>query len=333
MTASALSPRAQDHHDRDAELGAAVAALQAGLARQRGGGRIVTCSPAALDDRSTHPISRLHLTLDTGEPTTVVWKRLRQRPDKDVHREVLLYRRLLGDGRFGAPALYASVCDDRQRRYWLFLADVGDRRLDRCGRAGWETTLRWLARLHIAHDGQATRLATLGFLTLHDEAFYRALAVAARDSLDRHGSRSALRHFDSLLPRYEGSVAQLCAQPLTLVHGGLTAHNVLLQCVGGSDTPTVRVVDWESAAIGAAVWDLAKLLAGWGTDKPALLAVHLDERCRIGGGTSQVPLGRAFAQAEALRILRDLHWWRPDCQRPAVVDGLLDRLERYWSQV
>src|SRR3712207_1930929 len=84
------------------------------------------------DTFSTHLIYRLHLTLDGGERLDVIFKVLRPQQDEDACREVLIYRRLLGGGRFDAPTVYASLCEEARGRYWLFLEDVGELRLEWC---------------------------------------------------------------------------------------------------------------------------------------------------------------------------------------------------------
>jgi hypothetical protein len=68
----------------------------------------------------THPISRLNVTLDSGEQLKVIFKGLQPRPDRDVRRRILIHRRPLADGCLDAPTVYASVCDEAQGRYWLF---------------------------------------------------------------------------------------------------------------------------------------------------------------------------------------------------------------------
>src|SRR5215211_8509040 len=100
-----------------------------------------------LDTFSTHPISRLNLTLDSGEQLTVIFKRLQPRPDRDVRRRILIHRRLLAAARLDAPTVYASVCDEAQGRYWLFLEDMGEYKLGWCEIDAWLAALRWLARM------------------------------------------------------------------------------------------------------------------------------------------------------------------------------------------
>ena len=73
------------------------------------------------DTFRTHPIYRLHLTLDSGDRLAIIFKQLKPQQDEDVSREVLIYRRLLAGGRFDAPTVYASLCDAARGRYWLFV--------------------------------------------------------------------------------------------------------------------------------------------------------------------------------------------------------------------
>ena len=66
--------------------------------------RIVELHSTFLADTfGTHPIYRLHLTLDGGERLALIFKWLQPQQDEDVRREVLVYRQLLADGRFDAP--------------------------------------------------------------------------------------------------------------------------------------------------------------------------------------------------------------------------------------
>src|SRR5437870_4661443 len=116
--------------------------------------RIVDLTARPLDARSTYAIERLEATLASGERLPVIFKPLQPRPGRDGNgREVLIYRRLLADRRFGAPALYASVHDEERRRYWLFLEDLGTATLKKCAREGWLAAVRWLAEMRGTYLG------------------------------------------------------------------------------------------------------------------------------------------------------------------------------------
>lgn len=308
-----------------------IAALQHGLSERADRTVTVTaCQVRPLHGYSTHPISRLTVMAD-GEPMSVIWKRLRPRAGRHRGREVLLYRTLLADRRYGAPQLHASVCDEDRERYWLFLEDVGDRRLDRSGTTSWEAVLRWLARLHGEH-ARGGPLLPPGYLAVHDRAFYWSLAADARRSVSRWAAPQAGRRFERLIGGYGTTVDALTAQEPTLVHGSLSAQNVHLQ-QDPHGRLVVRPVDWEAAAVGTPAWDLAKLLHGWGNAKQQLLEVYLHEHRRNGTALVVADLQVALGHAEILRTLRALHWWREELHSPGAVDQLLDRMAAHWRRL
>src|SRR5262249_37950492 len=99
--------------------------------------RICEVSSSPLPMRSTYPIERVQVHLDSGEQMPIIFKRLGLEPGRGSPREVLTYRGLLAGQRFGAPELYASAHCTEQGRYWLFLEDVGDESLGQCARPAW----------------------------------------------------------------------------------------------------------------------------------------------------------------------------------------------------
>lgn len=304
------------------------AALEQGLRVSLGRpARIVDVCATSMDTFSSHPISRLRVTLDQGEQLAVIFKRLRPGPGKDVRRELLTYGRLLPGQRFGAPMLYASLCDETRDRYWLFLEDVGRWRLDWCDVEGWLAAARWLADVHATYDGRETELAALDCLGEHGAAFYWMLAETARESLSHRGESHALARFDGLMDRFDSSVAYLCRQPRTLLHGDVSGHNVMIQKDG-----RIRPIDWEWAAIGVAAWDVDKLLAGWGRKKRELLSAYLDAfRRRTAEPLDEGAFERTLAHCRILRTLWYLRWWIEPCGDPAFVTRLLDKMERTWA--
>jgi aminoglycoside/choline kinase family phosphotransferase len=278
-----------------------------------------------LDMFRTHPISRLHLTLDSGEQLTVIFKRLQPRADRDVRRRILIHRRLLADKRLDAPTVYASVCDEAQRRYWLFLEDLGEyNKLGWCEMDAWLAAFRWLARMHAAYYGREEELRALGCLGEHRPPFYRFFARTAQEVLQRHADRHQLARFKRLMTRwFDVSVARLASQPLTLVHGDSYDHNFMVQ-------PGLRIrpIDWDTAAVGVAGWDVARLVAGWGPEKPRLVGTYLDEFAQH----ATVPVDRrAFerilAHCEIIRVLQVVYWWEGPYENLAFVDEVLDELE------
>jgi aminoglycoside/choline kinase family phosphotransferase len=288
--------------------------------------RIVELHSRFLDDTfSTHPISRLNLTLDSGEQLTVIFKRLQPRPDRDVPRRILIHRRLLADRRLDAPTVYASVCDEAQGRYWLFLEDVGELKLSWSDDMDdWLAAYRSLARMHAVYYGQEEQLRALGCLGEHRPAFYRFFARNAQEVLRRYAGRHRLAHFERLMGRwFDVSVAYLARHPRTLVHGDSYCTNYMVQ-----PGPRIRMIDWDSAAIGVAGWDMAQLVAGWGPEKPRFIGVYLDEFAQ----RAAVPLDRrafdrTLAHCEIMRVLQVLYWWEGPYENLAFVDKLLGEMQ------
>ena len=279
--------------------------------------RIAELRSRFLDTFSTHPIS--------GEHLTVIFKRLQPRPDRDVRRRILIHRRLLADESLDAPTVYASVCDETKGRYWLFLEDVGQLGLNWCeDTQAWLAAYRGLARMHAAYHGREEELRALCCLGEHRTAFYRFFARSAHEVLQRYAGHSRLTCFERLMGRwFDASVTYLASHPPTLVHGDSYCSNFMVQ-----PGPRIRPIDWDSAAIGVAGWDLAQLVAGWGQERSRFVAAYLDEFAQHAA----VPLDpraldRTLAHCEIMRVLQVLYWWEGPYDNLAFVDRLLEEME------
>jgi aminoglycoside/choline kinase family phosphotransferase len=276
-----------------------------------------------LDGFSTHPISRVQMTLADGRRVRAVLKRIAPHPDRDARREVLVYRRLLSGRRHGAPELYGSVC--RTDGSMLLLEDIGDRRLERCGFERWLDAFAWLGRLHAGWSGREAELRSLGCLVEHDTAHHVSLAEAAARTLRARGEPRAARRLDAMLDRsLDTMVDSLGRQPLTLLHGDVSGHNVMVQ---RDRAATIRAVDWEWAAVGAAAWDVSRLLAGWDEAGAELLDTYLEAGGRDTAGTD---FDTTLAYCGVLRRLWYLRWWADWCDDPTQIDSLLDGIARAW---
>lgn len=279
---------------------------------------------------SSHAVDRLRVTLASGERLAVIFKRLQ--PGHELYgneREVLVYRRLLGGQRFGAPALYASVYDEARGRYWLFLEDVGQRVLKHCGLEDWLAVVRLLAGMHGTYMGREEELRGLRCLGEHDADYYHLIATVARDHLHRAAAPRALDRFDELMERFPAVAGRLAGQPRTLVHGDILPNNFVLQ-----PGRRIRPIDWESAAVGLGTWDLARLLDGWDEAKPTFIAAYLAELARH----TCVPFDRrAFDRTlllcDIVSVLWHLRWSAEACQDPEFVGGLLNELAACWDRV
>lgn len=284
-------------------------------------------------ERSTWPIHALSVTLSSGEELPVVFKELRVEGaataaahfelPKGNRREVLVYRRLLAGGRFGAPSLYASVYDETLGRYWLFLEDVGERTLNYGDTDAWLAAVRWLGEMHGTFTGREQELRALDCLDEHDANYYRSIAAAARHNIELASTRTALARFGHLMSDYEGIVADLLVQPRTLVHGDILVNNIIVQ-----RGARIRPIDWESAAIGIGAFDLALLLDGWDNSKQELVSVYLAERARHCRRCEDMEeFAVTFARCEFLEALWHLGWSLDDCRSEAFVDESLSAME------
>jgi serine/threonine protein kinase len=289
-----------------------------------------------METLSTHPIYSLFVRLGSGENLKVVFKQLF--PDgegwrKGNRREVVIYRELLSGGRFCSPQLYASLYDEQQERYWLFLEDVGEWTLDEAGNDEWLAAITWLADLHSAYWGRQDYLATLPYLTKHDRGYYLEIANAARRNLQLGNAQDRLARFDKLMGRFSEIVEHMADDSTgkTLVHGDIFPKNILVQ-----PESRVRVVDWESAGVGLAAWDLVRLLDGWDKEEERrdLINLYLGE---VGRHTGMiVDRSRFDAQllrCEMLNALWHLGWSVEDCEDPPFVNGLLDEIESLWTRL
>jgi aminoglycoside/choline kinase family phosphotransferase len=288
--------------------------------------RIVELHSTFLADAfGTHPIYRLHLTLDGGQGLALIFKWLQPQQDEDVRREVLVYRRLLAGGRFDAPTLYASLCDAARGLYWLFFEDVGGLRLEWCEVDDWPAAFRWVARMHAEYYGREEELRVLGYLGEHSRPFYRFLARGAREMLQWLDAQRRLARLERLMGRwFDVSVEHLDRQPRTVLHGDLECRNLMVQ-----PGPKIRPIDWGYAAIGVAGWDVAKLIAGWDPEKQRhFLGVYLDEfALHASVVLDRRAFERTLAHCQIMRTLQILYWWRGPYENLAFVDGVLEEME------
>jgi hypothetical protein len=213
--------------------------------------------------RTSFPLEELRVELTDGATLQLVRKELRRsalgpsvrrvKPEflHAPEREIEAYR-LLAGRRLGTPVYYGAG------RGWILLEKVPGVELAQIGELeDWQRAARWLARLHATFAGTPP---SSRILLDHDAAYYRLWP-----------QRAAARAPDVswIAARYEPVVARLVALPKTLIHGEFYASNVL---VAGE---RVAPVDWEMAAVGAGLVDLAALVTGWrGEERAAIVAAY-----------------------------------------------------------
>jgi Ser/Thr protein kinase RdoA (MazF antagonist) len=302
-------------------------ALAEALARAGGG---VPCRVGRRQSqyRSSFPLEELSVTLERGEELRLAFKRLewqalgrearlaKPRFLFDARREPAVYRLILPAAPPGPPGYIGATVGAAARSAgegrWLFVEWVDGRELYQVGeRAAWVQVARWLGELHAAlapgvddHAGQAP-------LLLHDAAYYEGWLSRALDFAKAAGqARDATRFLDWLAKRHDGIVEALLGLPRTVVHGDFFASNVLV--AGSAQEPRVAPVDWELAAVGSGLSDLAALLSGdWAeTERDAMTAAYAS-----APGVAQFS-ARELDFARLQLAVQCLGWAPPQWQAP-----------------
>jgi thiamine kinase-like enzyme len=248
---------------------------------------------------TSFPMENLELTLEDGSQRRLAFKRLawgdlgeqarlaKPRFLHDPEREPAVYSSLLTPAALGAPRYYGAVLQPEEQRYWLFVEWIEGRRLDEVGdRALWQEAAVWLAGLHkLPTDDYADRSRVARLLD-YDRAYYRGwIDRALRFCREPGEDAERRRALGWLEERYEPVIEGLLALPKTLVHGEFYASNVLVSVDPSGDRTRARVapVDWELAAAGPGIVDLAALISGgWGDeDRAAIVSAY---RSALGPG-------------------------------------------------
>ena len=215
------------------------------------------------------------------------------------------------------PPLLASA-PGPEGSIWQVFEDLGDCVLlpDRPQRGGLEAAADLVAQLHVAFAGHVLRGEWSEELGGPGENFYADWVRQAAGALeaiepsrlppDRLALRDRLRRrIDALLEEEPGRTRRLreAGWPLTLLHGDLWPQNVLLSPLRG-DRRRARLIDWDQAGAGPAVYDLSTFVSR--LSPPARLpALRLYGRA-VGTVGWRLPgpeaLDDAFETAECARL-------------------------------
>jgi Phosphotransferase enzyme family len=203
-------------------------------------------------------------------------------------RELRIYRELLGSleaqAQLGTARYYGCVWDETAGRYWLLLEHVPGMEVRYCDFAYWLGAVRWLGRMQGYFAQHATQLGGCDYLLRHDANFFLAsaeLAIAA----GRHFPPALADRLTHILQTYIGLMKVLANQPLTLVHGSFRPQNVLVN--PGAGPLRFCPIDWELAALGSPLYDLAVFADGFA---PPMLD-QLLESYRLGAEEHNVRVG------------------------------------------
>jgi Ser/Thr protein kinase RdoA (MazF antagonist) len=303
-------------------------ALEHALTEELGAERRITRlerSPCVFS--SSFALEELRVELDDDSTLDLMFKDLgehglseRARAAKpqflyDPLREIDAYRSILVPAELGTASFYGAAVDPAQNRYWLFIERVPGVALWQIGELEvWQRAARWAASMHSRFDGEAI---VGDHLLRYDADFYRLWLQRAVEFADRWEARRpgiARRGIEWLSTRYDPVVERLTALPPTFIHGELYASNVLV--AGEGDRARVCPIDWEIAAVGPGLIDLAALTMGWGEpERTALATAYLDAH----GRSDRMPSAETFLETLGYaRLHLAVQWlgWAPDWRPP-----------------
>ncbi len=214
--------------------------------------------------------SELRLVLKDMRREAMTDSARRARPEflYEPRREMHMYRRLLPQAPPGTAAWFGVMAPSAlllERVDGLELRLVGDF-------AKWKQAARWIARFH--RTSALTPAADREPLLVYDEAFYWLwLERAQRFAAARPVARPLL---DRLARVYGAIVNRLANLPRTVIHGEFYPCNILMAT--NAEGERVCPVDWEMAATGPGLIDLAALTTGWSAEQRQALidAYQLD---------------------------------------------------------
>lgn len=186
--------------------------------------------------------------------------RPKDNPKQRRERELLVYQDLLAEAGIGTARCYGSIMDESQGRFWLLLEFVDGSPVAYCDIEYWASAAGALGRMHGYFAQQSARLRACDFLIRHNADFFWSKAGLALRNVSQISRRLADR-LAKIIDRYAPIVDIMTGQPPTLLHGGCRPTNILVKVA--SDPSRVCIIDWEEAAFGSPLFDIAYLLDGF----------------------------------------------------------------------
>jgi aminoglycoside phosphotransferase (APT) family kinase protein len=249
-----------------------IDAIRTGLTRHHPHLRCVDIHRSPSAYATSYALENITVTLDDGSVLPLILKHLnparmterarRAKPDFliDPRREIAVYEKILMPRAAGATVY--GVGDADAGDLWLLLQKVEGAELYQVGDLdAWITAATWLAEFHSScqSSAQATNSA---YLLHHTADFYRIWLERAvrffRDDLPP--SQAGGQGLEWIVSRFERVIDRLRAWPMTVIHGDYYASNVLAHQIGSRWR--VCPIDWEMAAIGPGILDLAAITSG-----------------------------------------------------------------------
>lgn len=297
---------------------------------------LMTRRPSAY--RSSFALENVDVELSTGDSLRLVFKDLGPNALSEAgreakppfllspSREIEVYRKILGRYGISAPTCYGAVLEPARDRYWLFLERVPGVELYQVGDIEvWRAAARWLARTHATLARQATRLSLEVPLLRYDRRYYETWAHRATAALsgrsrvaDATGSHLLLQWIQE---RHPELVSRLLDLPRTVIHGEFYPSNVLVRLEGQG--ASLWAIDWDMAAVGPALVDLASLSGGkWiEAERSAMTQAYWEQSTRMDGAPCSSSFDGLLASVQLCRLHLAIKWlgwsgsWTPPPQQ------------------
>jgi hypothetical protein len=316
------------------------------VGREHGRAAIVRLERRPSPYASSYAVEEIDVVFADGSEAALVMKDLspdamdaqarRARPAflSEPRREIQTYRHILPHAPPGTAACYGVVTGPGRAAspYRLLLERVDGHELRHVGAFSmWKRAARWIARFHTSVPAAADvgRLARRAKLLVYDEAFYWRW-------LERARVFAAGRVLDRIARGYAPVVARLTAMPRSVIHGEFYPCNILIR--GRGARARVCPVDWELAAVGPGLIDLAALMTGWDDRaQHALAQAYRAERSGRARGSLPADFWTDLDCCRLHLAVRMLGWssdWTPPPQHArdwlAEAAALAARVESGW---
>jgi aminoglycoside phosphotransferase (APT) family kinase protein len=323
----------------DDELRDAVRAMLA----QAGGGEPTGIARRGSEYRSSFPLEELTVQLASGGELRLAFKHLawdtlsrdgrlaKPRFLFDAAREPAVYRQLEAFAPAGPPRYMGSMQAAGGNGCWLLVEWVAGRELHQVGELSeWVAVARWLGAFHAALAPRLEVHVDRMRLLDHDATYYRRWMQRAREFAHAgDASPGAAAFLEWLSRRHDGILEALLELPRTVIHGDFNAANVLVS--GRGENPRVAPVDWELAASGPGLMDLAALISGgWSEAEQERMVDAYAAVDGVGSFTARALLLARLQLAVQWLGWAPPEWTAPESQRNdwlAEANELAERLE------
>ena len=225
---------------------------------------VISVSRSPLDS-SWYRTEAITIEFDSGEQLNCFVKdfgsyaREKNQMEARRERERFFYKHTFRNGEHGLPAYVADIWSDDVT--WLVLEFVDAVPLAWCDLEIWYDAASWLGRWQTAVVDRLPTLRSSGHFIDRGPSYFSDVARGAQAGAEQLGDDVA-QQVDAALPAYLAGTEALMQQPQTLVHGAFRPNQIL---VDTKEAPArICPTDWEIAAIGSCLYDLAALADGFG---------------------------------------------------------------------